>query len=446
MERELREIYQRGENECVAWMLKLANRVAALEARVSTNSRNSSKPPSQDPYKNTKKKKKQRRSKRHTLGGRRLRPVVEVDKIIDVYPGQCRACALALSSKSQHVGAPSRSQQVEVPAPTATLTEYRRHACKCQNCGVTTRAALPLGASGSLGARLRATIAMLTVDKRQSARQTQEFLHDFYGINVSIGAISGVVQSVGELVAPAREQLKAGMLNAIALYADETSWPITDHDHKGWLWGLFSRDAAYYEVNASRGATVASELIPAAYAGVVHTDCYGGYNNLRADQRQVCFAHLQRHFQAHAERGEPARAFGERGLVLCQRAFEFSKQSTQAQREQLVADMDTLVALGLRDEATRAMATTLVKHKGSLWHCLGNPSVEATNNHAERMLRPAVIKRKLSFGSGSERGGRAFAALLSVITTMRLRGENPYSFIERTVRAAQLKQPLPELA
>ena len=45
--------------------------------------------------------------------------------------------------------------------------------------------------------------------------------------------------------------------------------------------------------------------------------------------------------------------------------------------------------------------------------------VEPTNNRAERMLRPAVIARKVSHCSKNERGAYATSAFLSVIQTAR---------------------------
>jgi hypothetical protein len=47
------------------------------------------------------------------------------------------------------------------------------------------------------------------------------------------------------------------------------------------------------------------------------------------------------------------------------------------------------------------------------------PGVEPTNNRAERMLRPAVIARKVSHCSKNARGAYATAAFLSVIQTAR---------------------------
>jgi transposase len=48
---------------------------------------------------------------------------------------------------------------------------------------------------------------------------------------------------------------------------------------------------------------------------------------------------------------------------------------------------------------------------------LHDPAIEPTNNRGERALRPAVIVRKLSYGSNNERGAEAFAAFSSVIQT-----------------------------
>jgi hypothetical protein len=48
---------------------------------------------------------------------------------------------------------------------------------------------------------------------------------------------------------------------------------------------------------------------------------------------------------------------------------------------------------------------------------LHDPTIEPTNNRAERTLRPAVIARQLSHGSKNERGAEAFAAFTSVIQT-----------------------------
>ena len=55
---------------------------------------------------------------------------------------------------------------------------------------------------------------------------------------------------------------------------------------------------------------------------------------------------------------------------------------------------------------------------GSLLRFLDDPSIEPTNNRAERALRPAVIARKVSHCTKAARGTRAFEAWTSVLATL----------------------------
>ena len=60
--------------------------------------------------------------------------------------------------------------------------------------------------------------------------------------------------------------------------------------------------------------------------------------------------------------------------------------------------------------------------RGNLLRFLDDPSIEPTNNRAERALRPAVIARKVSHCSKSVEGADAFSAFTSVIRTLPRNG------------------------
>ena len=51
-----------------------------------------------------------------------------------------------------------------------------------------------------------------------------------------------------------------------------------------------------------------------------------------------------------------------------------------------------------------------------------------TNNLAERALRHAVIARRIGHDTRTAEGSRAYAALLSVIETDRVRNLNPWMY------------------
>ena len=71
--------------------------------------------------------------------------------------------------------------------------------------------------------------------------------------------------------------------------------------------------------------------------------------------------------------------------------------------------------------------------------------VEPTNNHAERGLRGAVIYRKLSLGSQSERGERTIERLLSASVTCRLRKQSLYAYLTQALAAHARGDPVPAL-
>ena len=81
--------------------------------------------------------------------------------------------------------------------------------------------------------------------------------------------------------------------------------------------------------------------------------------------------------------------------------------------------------------------------RGNLLRFLDDPSIEPTNNRAERALRPAVIARKVSHCSKNAQGADAFSAFTSIITTLARNGDQ--SLVEglRQVFAAAPAHPSP---
>jgi hypothetical protein len=77
------------------------------------------------------------------------------------------------------------------------------------------------------------------------------------------------------------------------------------------------------------------------------------------------------------------------------------------------------------------------------WAFLVFDDVEPTNNHAERVLRPAVVWRRRSFGCHSADGCRYVERLLTVVQSLRLQGRSVLTFLYEAIRAHRsgLKAP-----
>ena len=97
------------------------------------------------------------------------------------------------------------------------------------------------------------------------------------------------------------------------------------------------------------------------------------------------------------------------------------------------------------NEKLVGMCSELYDHRDWLWTFLDVEGVEPTNNASERALRPAVIWRKLSFGTQSARGSRFVETILTVVETCRRQSRNSFQFLTAAVQAHFAGQPAPSL-
>ena len=98
-----------------------------------------------------------------------------------------------------------------------------------------------------------------------------------------------------------------------------------------------------------------------------------------------------------------------------------------------------------RNRRHRPFAKNLLKLWPALWTFSEIDGVEPTNNHAERGLRGAVIYRKLSLGSQSERGERTIERLLSASLTCRLQRRSLFTYLADVLTAQARGDPTPLL-
>ena len=91
------------------------------------------------------------------------------------------------------------------------------------------------------------------------------------------------------------------------------------------------------------------------------------------------------------------------------------------------------------------MCGELHAHRDRLWRFAEVEGVEPTNNGSERALRPAVIWRKLSFGTQSASGSRFVETLLSVVETCRQQSRSVFEYLTTALEAHHTNQPVPSL-
>jgi hypothetical protein len=122
-----------------------------------------------------------------------------------------------------------------------------------------------------------------------------------------------------------------------------------------------------------------------------------------------------------------------------------SAKKRAAQRQRLEQRLQTLIMHAWENKHARRLVKRLRRHATELFTFVDHPEVPFDNNHAERMIRPAVIIRKNSYANGSHDGADLQAVLMSIYRTLKQRGHNPIQTIIAAVRTYLKTGSLPPL-
>lgn len=442
---------------------RLEARVKDLEARLGQNSSNSSLPPSQNPlHAPSPKPKKRSRRKRggqpgHKGHHRALLPPERVRHTIGLVPSRCGHCRRPLPQAAQPGDPPpTRHQVAELPRSPVVVTEFQGHARTCPCCLSVTREAIPAEITAdAFGPRLAATLSYLAGCQHVSQRGLEEVVETVLDVPVSLGTIAALQRQTSQALAASHEAIHQEVRAAEAKYADETGWKL--RGQRCWLWVAVTYRAVCYLVQARRNAAARRHLLGDDPKGVVISDRFGAYAGLPLAQRQLCWAHLKRDFQAMAERQGEARAAGEGLLGVVTNLFWCWRRLREGKRDRgwfqrLVAakfrpEVERLLLRGLASGCAKTAETCchVLEAEEALWTFAAVEGVEPTNNAAERALRPAVIWRKKCFGSQSEAGCVFVGRLLSAVGTLRKQGRRVLDYLTEAIQAHRHALPAPAI-
>ncbi len=170
------------------------------------------------------------------------------------------------------------------------------------------------------------------------------------------------------------------------------------------------------------------------------------YNGYAVLDQQKCLAHLRRHFKKLIQLpGLHNQAIGEAFVDLIDEAFRnyarWFETLDCARYNDWVNQFKSKLQQTLDDWINLAGATagnllrSLRDKASQWWYFLDNPEVPPDNNQAERSLRLAVTKRKVSGGSRSMERFQHTANLLTVVQTCRRQSRSVLDFFVQALLA-----------
>ena len=151
-------------------------------------------------------------------------------------------------------------------------------------------------------------------------RDAEEMMETLFHMDMSLGSISAQEAAVSTALAEPVRAAQDYVQQQPVQNVDETSW--RERTQLIWLWISATPLVTVFILIATRGAGPspsegrhgrrpgqgAKQLLgiitPSDFVhGIVGSDRWSGYNWLDPQQRQVCWAHLKRDFQALVDRG-----------------------------------------------------------------------------------------------------------------------------------------------
>lgn len=433
-----------------------------LEAQLGRNASNSSIPPSANPPQAPPpvvKKKTGRKPGGQPGHQAHLRARLPVERLteptVHYVPEVCEACQHKLPAKpGPDDPEPRWHQTVELPEIPVQITEYQAHARTC-SCGHVTWAKIPKEIRAHVcGPRLTATMSFLSGVLHASKRGIEEFVETVCGVPIALGTISNLEQEMSAALADAHVEAQQAVQDADAKNVDETGWK--QAGKKRWLWGAATNLVACFIIAPTRGAAGLATLLGQKIKGIICSDRYSVYGQLKLGLRQLCWAHLKRDFQKLVDRGGESKEIGEMTLEGVEVVFSLwhGFRGGGRTRSQLQRDM-VLVRKTLRawlergcacsDSQTATFCANVLALEPALWTFLRKEGIEPTNNHMERLLRPGVLWRKNAFGCHSEGGCRFVERMLTVVQTLRLQKRSALAFLHQSLLAHRHAQKAPKL-
>jgi transposase len=323
---------------------------------------------------------------------------------------------------------------IDLPVPRLVTTRYLTESGYCSACHKRVRSHHPeqtsqaTGAAGVLvGPRAKALAADLKHRLGVSYEKVSETLNDTFGLKVGRSAWCQADQSLAEKARPVYQDLIETIRRSSVVHADETGWRIDTLP--AWLWVFANVEATVYAVRENRSSDVVVEILGEKFPGILASDGFRAYDERRLRQwlKQQCLAHLLKGLnEMEASKAGGAIRFAQDGTALLKAALALKKEKPSLdpaafdeQARVLETQLDRLISRKryLKDRDNLRFARRLHKYRPHLLRFLYVDELDATNNLAERQLRPGVIIRKTNGCNRSKGGAETHSVLASILAT-----------------------------
>lgn len=292
-------------------------------------------------------------------------------------------------------------------------------------------------------------------------RQEQDFMRQ--GLELSRQTMSNwLLYSAEHWLKPLYQKMHELLLEEEILHADETTVQVLQEpgrspQSKSYMWvyrtgACSKRSLVLYKYEPGRRKEFAEDFLQ-GFKGYLHTDGYEAYHSLGQDIVNVgCLAHARRYFHdaLKASKGNmnqtAAKAMGYFTQIFKWEKALASLDPEERYQQRLEKEKPVLDALFAWAEKLNVMPRSilgkafgyLLHQKKYLYNYLLDGRLEATNNKAERSIKPFVISRKNFLFANTPKGADGSSIFFSMIETAKENQLDPYRYLVHVLTMAPI--------
>ena len=312
---------------------------------------------------------------------------------------------------------------------------------------------------GIAGASLLAEILLQKYEYHMPYyRQIKQYSHlGMKGLTES--TVDGWFKQTMELLKPLYEVLKAEVMKADYIQADETTTPVMNKDtHKAakeYLWmvrAVMERLVLFYYDQGSRaGAVIESLANRYNFKGYLQCDGFAGYETAfktNSDVRLLnCMVHIRRHLEQALDENRP---MAEHGLSEIQHLYKIehmcdeenlTPEERKTRRNELARPIMEAMKLWMETEGVKYSESSqigkAITYAYTRWdnmmRYLEDGRLLLDNNLAENEIRPITLGRKNYLFCGNHEAAQNMAVVCSLLATCRNHDVNPRDYLNDVI-------------
>jgi len=371
----------------------------------------------------------------------------EPDETIEHKAEICQKCGAYIGDADCVCVATSNVIDFEIEVKIVT---HKQMETECPNCGCSNKGVMPKEASHSMvyGAGLRAFVVLLTNYVCVVMKKISNILGDVFGICISTGTVQNINSAFAENSSPILREIKERAVNSPLIHADESGMNMNGQNW--WIHNASTPELTYMTANPKRGAEGinANGVLP-GYAGVVVHDFWSPYFKYTDCVHAMCCAHLLRELNWVDENTKQTWA-GKMRTLLCKMKivkedyieadrvelsrYYITKFAHEYAEILLLGDMETPYnPFSRKQSKSRNLLERFIDYEDEITLFSRDFNVPFDNNQAERDIRNAKVKQKVSGTFRSQEGLKNYADTSSVIGTAVKQGLSVFMTLKNIV-------------